>query len=56
MVMMMMMIRGRSKELVEWELVGESEALAGTLPTVTSITTNPPWPYLGLNPGPESGK
>jgi hypothetical protein len=41
---------------VEWELVGETEVLRETCPSVTLSTTHPTWPDLGSNQGRRGGK
>jgi hypothetical protein len=39
-----------TEQLVEWELVGETEVLGNTYPRTTSSTTNPTLLDMELNP------
>jgi hypothetical protein len=44
------------KQLVEWRLAGETEALGENLPSATLSTTNPAWPDPGSKPGRRGGR
>jgi hypothetical protein len=44
------------KQLMEWELAGNTEVLGENLPSATLFITNPTLPDLGSNPGRRGGK
>jgi hypothetical protein len=44
------------EQSVEWELAGKPKYSEKTYPSATLPTTNPTWPDLGSNPGPQGGK
>jgi hypothetical protein len=44
------------KQLVEWELAGETKVFVETCPSATLSTTNLIWPDFEVNPGHQGGK